>query len=57
MISIDEDFGIFELEIVTESLNEVELVGERTEVEIRLDKRIYMLAKISLYEEVRLQMY
>ena len=45
MISINEDFGIFELEIVTESLNEVELVGERTEVEIRLDKRIYNVGK------------
>ena len=45
MISIDEDFGTFELEIVTESLNEVELVGERTEVEIRLDKRIYNVGK------------
>ena len=45
VISIKEDFGIFELEIVTESLNEVELVGERTEVEIRLDKRIYNVGK------------
>ncbi len=45
VISINEDFGIFELEIVTESLNEVELVGERTEVEIRLDKRIYNVGK------------
>lgn len=45
VISINEDFGIFELEIVAESLNEVELVGERTEVEIRLDKRIYNVGK------------
>ena len=45
VISIDEDFGTFELESVTESLNEVELVGERTEVEIRLDKRIYNVGK------------
>jgi outer membrane receptor protein involved in Fe transport len=45
VISLNEDFGIFELEIVTESLNEVELVGERTEVEIRLDKRIYNVGK------------
>ena len=45
VISINEDVGIFELEIVTESLNEVELVGERTEVEIRLDKRIYNVGK------------
>lgn len=45
VISINEDFGIFELEIVAESLNEIELVGERTEVEIRLDKRIYNVGK------------
>ena len=45
VISINEDFGIFELEIVAESLNEVELVGEQTEVEIRLDKRIYNVGK------------
>ena len=45
VININEDFGIFELEIVAESLNEVELVGERTEVEIRLDKRIYNVGK------------
>ena len=45
VVNINEDFGIFELKIVTESLNEVELVGERTEVEIRLDKRIYNVGK------------
>jgi len=33
------------LDIAAESLNEVELVGERTEVEIRLDKRIYNVGK------------
>lgn len=37
--------GNFELEISAEALNEVELVGERTEVEIRLDKRIYNVGK------------
>ena len=37
--------GDFELNINSESLDEVELVGERTEVEIRLDKRIYNVGK------------
>jgi len=37
--------GNFELEISAQALNEVELVGERTEVEIRLDKRIYNVGK------------
>lgn len=39
------DLGTIELEIAAESLDEVELVGERTEVEIRLDKRIYNVGK------------
>ena len=37
--------GNLELEISAQALNEVELVGERTEVEIRLDKRIYNVGK------------
>jgi hypothetical protein len=45
VIRTDENFGTFELEITAESLNEVELVGERTQVEIRLDKRIYNVGK------------
>ena len=45
VIRTDEDFGTFELEVTAESLNEVELVGERTQVEIRLDKRIYNVGK------------
>ena len=45
VIRTDENFGIFELEIAAESLNEVELIGERTQVEIRLDKRIYNVGK------------
>ena len=45
VISTNENFGKFELEISAESLNEIELVGERTEVEIRLDKRIYNVGK------------
>ena len=41
----NEDLGRIELEIAAETLQEVELVGERTEVEIRLDKRIYNVGK------------
>ena len=37
--------GDFKLNINSESLDEVELLGERTEVEIRLDKRIYNVGK------------
>ena len=37
--------GDFKLNIDSESLEEVELVGERTEVEIRLDKRVYNVGK------------
>ena len=44
-IRVNKKFGTFELKIDTESLNEIELVGERTEVEIRLDKRIYNVGK------------
>ena len=36
---------MFELTINSESLEEVELIGERTEVEIRLDKRVYNVGK------------
>ena len=39
------DLGTVELSIATNSLDEVELVGERTEVEIRLDKRVYNVGK------------
>ena len=44
-IRVNKKFGTFELKIDTESLSEIELVGERTEVEIRLDKRIYNVGK------------
>ena len=44
-IRIEENLGIIPLNIAAESLDEVELVGERTEVEIRLDKRIYNVGK------------
>lgn len=41
----NKDLGTIELAINAEDLDEVELVGERTEVEIRLDKRIYNVGK------------
>ena len=41
----DENLGVISLTISAESLDEVELVGERTEVEIRLDKRIYNVGR------------
>jgi len=41
----DENLGVISLIIAAESLDEVELVGERTEVEIRLDKRIYNVGR------------
>ena len=37
--------GNFALTINSESLEEVELIGERTEVEIRLDKRVYNVGR------------
>ena len=40
-----KDIGTIELGIEVNSLNEVELVAERTEVEIRLDKRVYNVGK------------
>lgn len=39
------DLGTIELSIAVDSLDEVELVAERTEVEIRLDKRVYNVGK------------
>jgi len=45
MIQSNVDLGTFQLEIAAEALEGVELVGERTEVEIRLDKRIYNVGK------------
>jgi len=40
-----KDLGTIELGMEVNSLNEVELVAERTEVEIRLDKRVYNVGK------------
>ena len=45
VLRADENLGIIALQIAAESLDEIELVGERTEVEIRLDKRIYNVGK------------
>jgi len=45
IITESTDLGIVELEIAVSTLNEVEVMGERTEVEIRLDKRIYNVGK------------
>ncbi|MBN09004.1 MAG: TonB-dependent receptor [Flavobacteriaceae bacterium] len=45
IISGPIDIGTIGLEIEVNSLNEVEVMAERTEVEIRLDKRIYNVGK------------
>ena len=45
VLRADENLGTIALQIAAESLDEIELVGERTEVEIRLDKRIYNVGK------------
>lgn len=39
------NLGVIELAIAVDALEEVELVGERTEVEIRLDKRVYNVGR------------
>ena len=44
-IQENTNLGNFKLNINSESLEEIELIGERTEVEIRLDKRIYNVGK------------
>jgi outer membrane receptor protein involved in Fe transport len=45
MVRSNTDLGTINLEIEASSLDEVELVGELTTVEIRLDKRIYNVGK------------
>ena len=45
LIRESTDLGIIELRISVNSLKEVEVMGERTEVEIRLDKKIYNVGK------------
>ena len=44
-ISSNLDLGTIALEIDTNELDEIELIGEQTQVEIRLDKRIYNVGK------------
>ncbi|MFY0714709.1 outer membrane beta-barrel protein [Seonamhaeicola sp. NFXS20] len=44
-ISKNENIGVFELEVDIESLGEVEIIAERTTVEIKLDKKIYNIGK------------
>jgi hypothetical protein len=39
------DLGEIKLEIEVNTLDEIEVIGERTEVEIRLDKKIYNVGK------------
>ncbi|WP_370476272.1 outer membrane beta-barrel protein [Tamlana flava] len=41
----DENLGIISLEINLEALDEVEVIAERTTVEIKLDKKIYNIGK------------
>ena len=44
-ITNNENIGIFYLEIDAEALDAVEIIAERTTVEIRLDKKIYNVGK------------
>jgi outer membrane receptor protein involved in Fe transport len=44
-ITKSENIGTYSLEIDTESLGEVEIIAERTTVEIKLDKKIYNVGK------------
>lgn len=44
-ITKSENIGSYSLEIDTESLGEVEIIAERTTVEIKLDKKIYNVGK------------
>jgi len=44
-INSDLDLGVIALEIDFESLDEVEIIAEKTTVELRLDKKIYNVGK------------
>lgn len=44
-LTANENIGVFALEIDAESLAEVEVIAERTTVEIKLDKKIYNVGK------------
>jgi outer membrane receptor protein involved in Fe transport len=45
IISKNESLGVFSLEINAETLAEVEIIAEKTTVEIKLDKKIYNVGK------------
>ncbi|MDU8886192.1 TonB-dependent receptor plug domain-containing protein [Yeosuana sp. MJ-SS3] len=45
LIAKDENLGTFVLEINTEALAAVEIIAERTTVEIKLDKKIYNIGR------------
>ena len=44
-ISKNENLGVFALEINAEALDAIEIIAEKTTVEIRLDKKIYNVGK------------
>ncbi|PQV50190.1 outer membrane receptor protein involved in Fe transport [Jejuia pallidilutea] len=44
-ITKSENIGVFSLELDTETLDAVEIVAEKTTVDIRLDKKIYNIGK------------
>jgi hypothetical protein len=44
-LTADENLGVISLEIDFESLGEVEVIAERTTVEVKLDKKIYNVGK------------
>lgn len=44
-IASNRDFGIISLDADTESLDEVEIIAEKSTVEIKLDKKIYNVGK------------
>lgn len=44
-ITKDQNLGVHKMEIDAESLGEIEIIAEKTTVEIRLDKKIYNVGK------------
>src|SRR5690606_27786454 len=44
-ISADTDFGTLKLVVDVESLDEIEIIAEKTTVEIKLDKKVYNIGK------------
>ena len=45
LLTEDENIGVFKLELDIEALDAVEIIAERTTVEIKLDKKIYNVGK------------